>query len=596
MSNNDLLLSARLLADTSSYVRGLGVAGRETKSFVAGAKSEMKALTDGFNGIKGKLAGIGVTLGATALIMRSARIDKELTLIGQTAGAGKDEVHKLRGELWSMSKETGKNFEDLEQGFDGLVAQGFNFKESFAVIDPINKAMAVSKATADQLSGALGVARVAFNFDLTKPGEALKILDQMVVAAGNGNAELSNLSGIISRIGPGAANAGFDLPKTLAFVEALSLSEKSPDRLGTLADSALRLFTNAQYQKSATAATGVKFFDAAGARRDPLAIYGDLKAQYEKLKTDQARSKYISKAFGQTDLDTQKSLQILLSGNSLDKFRQFTNDAATASGEIGKRMKDALDNSIDQVGRLKASLGQAADRFVQPINHVIDRQIQFLMNKKEKGGLELSGGEMLAGGAGALAAGYLAKRFKLFSLGGLGGSANSLLGFGKDVAAGKALEAAAGVVPVYVVNMSTGTNSWVPTIGAGGAGAAAAATARAAGGVGAGWWGALGLLATGGLTYSAIKLFEASETVSKINVKGGSREAEAARAERVSQAFGTDNWARRAAKDRYDQAVSQGFLKIEIDSNAPTRIVEQRMKNGGLEVQQNNTRMLSDGS
>jgi hypothetical protein len=279
---------------------------------------------------------------------------------------------------------------------------------------------------------------------------ALDLLDRMTVAGRLGNAELENLSMIFGRVGVNAKTAGFSFDKTLAFIEALSLIERNPERLATLADSTLRIFTNANYMKNAQKGTGVKFFDAKGERRDALAVLRDIKAQYDKLTTAQERSRFIQKSFGKADLDTIKGVRTLLQGDILTKMSGFTGKIGNAAGTLDSDLKDALDNAIDQTGRLKATLREAADAFIQPINKGVNKLIQYGLNEKKKGGLELSGKQLIAGGVALAAGTYIAGR--------LGGAAarRLLRGTGNlaaGVATGKALEYGAGVTPVYVVNM-----------------------------------------------------------------------------------------------------------------------------------------------
>jgi hypothetical protein len=245
-----------------------------------------------------------------------------------------------------------------------------------------------------------------------------------------------------------------DVNKTLAFIEALSLGEKNPERLTTLTDSTLRLFTNIKYLARAQKETGVQFFDKkTKARRDPLAILEDLKAAYDKLPTEKAKELVIGKAFEGIDEDTRRGLRSLFSTDALSKARDFEEKIKSASGEVNRRLPDAVKNAVDQTGRLKAALREAADSFAQPFNDAVTRGIKKLLDSKKDGGLELSGKEILAGGAGVVLTGYLAKRFggKLASriLGRLGGTA-------AGIAEGKVVEAATGVAPVFVTNWPPG--------------------------------------------------------------------------------------------------------------------------------------------
>jgi TP901 family phage tail tape measure protein len=465
----------KLYADTARFVSGLVSAEGGVRKFTGGVKREFEALKGAMSSVEGKLASIGVSVGAVATIMQSARMDKSLTQIGQTAGASESDVAGLRKELFRMSSETGQNVEDLQQGFNNAVQAGLQFKEALPVIDATNKAMAVTGANADSLTGALTVAATAFNFDLSKPGVALTLLDKMTVAGRLGNAELEGLSSIFSRVGVNAAAAGLSFDKTNAFIEGLSQIERTPERLATLADSTLRLFTNANYMKEAQKATGVKFFDKDGSRRDALVVLADIKKQYSKLGTDKDRTMFMQKAFGKADLDTIKGLRALFNTDILGKMSgEFAEKLAGAGGTLKHDLPDAISNSIDQVGRLKAELRLAADGFVKPINDTLQNAIKRGLNKKEDGGLGLDGKDVILGG-GAAALG-------LFGAARYGGKAISALskrlgGTAAGVAEGKVLEQAAGVTPVFVVNMPGGglaSGAGVADVAAGAGGALAA--------------------------------------------------------------------------------------------------------------------------
>ena len=202
--------------------------------------------------------------------------------------------------------------------------------------------------------------------------------------------------------------------------------------------------------KDAQAATGVKFFDKDGSRRDPLKVLADIKKQYDKLGTDKQRALFVQKAFGNADLDTIKGLRVLLSGDMLGKVNQFATQISGASGAIARDLPKAIENSIDQVGRMKSALREAADGFAGPINKALNGSIRFMMDKKENGGLALNGKDMLLGGA-ALTLGTLATaRYGGKAISALAGKFGNV---GVGVATGKALETAAGVTPVFVVNM-----------------------------------------------------------------------------------------------------------------------------------------------
>lgn len=470
---NDLTLALRLIANSSGLKNGLTQASGSVKRFGNFARNEFNSLKSSFNSLSGKLASIGVSLSVAQQVVKAAKLDQSLIQIGQTAGASKAQVAALRAELFKMAQETGKPVEDLQQGFNNLIQSGMSWDAARSTIKDINIAMAVTGSQADTLSGALSVAGQAFDFDLSKPGLALKLLDKMTVAGRLGNAELEGLSDVFSRIGVNAKAAGMNFDQTLAFTETLSLVERQPERLATLADSTLRLFNNANYRKAASQAIGVQFFDKDGQRRAAAEVLQDIKTQYDKLKTDQGRDAFMSAAFGKADLDTIKGMRTLLSGDMLVKSKQFGQTIEGASGTLKKDLQDALDNSVSQTGRLGAALRQAADDFSKPINETLSNTIRWSMDKKVNGGLGMSGKDMLLGGAGAVLGTLAAARYGSMGIKAIAGKFGSV---GAGVATGKALEAAAGITPVYVTNFAQMA----------GGGAASTATDLATGAAGVG--------------------------------------------------------------------------------------------------------------
>lgn len=390
------------------------------------------------------VAGAGAAYIGVRQVMDSAQLDKKLINIQQTAGATTEQTAELRKELFLMALQTGQSLDSLLGGFNNLIQAGQGWAEALATIKAINPAMAVTGSQAEVLSGALTVAAQSFDFDLSKAENSVDILDRMTKAGRLGNAELEDLSSIFARVGINANAAGLEFDQTLGLIEQLSLMERNPERLATLVDSTLRIFTNQKYLDKAAQATGVNFYNAEGERRAALDVLDDIAKGYQKFKTDAQRDQGLSLAFGEVDLDTMRGLRVLLSGNTLSQAREMSADIANAGGTIANDLSGALENSVDQVARLKSVLKEAADGFAQPINDTIQDAIKYLLDNKQ-----FSGGQLLAGGAAGILGGALLLKGGGKLLGKLGG-------VGAGVAAGKALEEVAGVQPVYVVNMPGG--------------------------------------------------------------------------------------------------------------------------------------------
>ncbi len=458
MSNN-LDLALRLTAKNSAFIRGMRGSEKSVKGFADKSKRELKSLHNSVSRLTRNIASLGISISATMAITSSAKLDKELVKISQTAGVGHINAERLRVSLFNMSRETGQSLSSLRSGFDDLIQAGLDWEKALVTIKAINPAMAVTGSQARILAGGMTVAAQAFQFDLSKPQTAVRILDQMTVAGRLGNAELEDLSGIFSRIGINANAANLSFSETLGLVERLSLVEKNPERLSTLVDSTLRLFTNQQYLQQAAKATKVNFYDADGERRAALDVLEDISEKYKKLNKGVDKDKAIQAAFGKADLDTIKGLRALLFGDTLSEVRKMADQIAGAGGVIKQDLPGALSNAVDQSARLKSVLQEAADGFSRPINSSVSKIIKYALDKKKDGGLEASGTDLMLGGALAVGGGLLASRFGGKLLKGLTGKLGNVAG---GVATGKALEQAAGVMPVYVVNMPVGLGGSLP--------------------------------------------------------------------------------------------------------------------------------------
>lgn len=423
---------------------GLGSQGRQAMSVLQSSAARIGGAMNAMTGrYASAIAGMGASYKAVRAVMDSAALDKMLIRVGNTADASKEQVEELRKELFTMARSTGQSSNDLLMGFYALVQSGQDWDEALATIQAINPAMAVTGASAETLAGAMGVAAQAFNFDLSNLETGKLMLDQMYAAGKLGNAELEDLADIFARVGNNAKTAGLSFEGSLAFIERMSLVERQPERLATLVDSTLRLFTNQSYQGEAARVTGVNFYNKDGSRREMFDVLADIRERYRaNFKTDAERDKAFSQAFGKTDLDTQRGLRIFFDAESIEDARRFSGEIGNAGGLIARELPNAVSNAVDQVSRLKAALSDAADSFARPINDAITGGINWLLDDEK-----LSGGELMAGGAVAAGLGYGALK--------LGGHTLSRAGAGT---VGKVLQNMGGLgklplpLPVYIVN------------------------------------------------------------------------------------------------------------------------------------------------
>ncbi|MGC9741844.1 phage tail tape measure protein [Pseudomonas sp. P1B16] len=420
---------------------------RMLKSMAAGVRTELDRVKRLGGSAQGQLAGLGLGFGAATGLVGSAALDRQLIRTQQTAGMTAAQREEWREEGFRIAKQYGLGREGVDSGFNTLIASGVEYGAAKKTADAIGQGTAVTGADAAILGKAVVAGASAFNIDLNKDGAALELLQKMTVAGRLGNAELENLADLFPKIGQSAQRAGMSISQALAFTETLSTVEMQPERLGTLADSTLRVFGIKAYQEQVTKSTGVQFFDKSGSYRDPAAVLGDLKSKYDKLKTDKDRARFLGVTFKGMDQDTVRGMGIMLSGNRLETFKEQSAEIAKAEPVFNKDLADNVNSATGTGSRMRATLSQAIDRMAQPLNKSFTEFGTYILDD-----LNLTGEQMLGAGIATGLGGYYAGRG---AKAGAGALLNKFLGGPetlKNVAVGKVLEEAAGVTSVFVTN------------------------------------------------------------------------------------------------------------------------------------------------
>lgn len=353
------------------------------QSASASLRSVGRASRDAAQLVMNKYTALAGGVGAGFALTRSGALDRTLLRIKRTAGATKVQADQLRKDLEKMATDTGTPVEDLVGSFSTMIQSGQSWDSARGAVGAINKAVALTGANADDLARSLAVAGETFNFDLSQPGKALELLDKMMIAGDLGSAEIEDLSDVFAKVGANAKTANFTMEQTLALTEALSKVEKNKERLGTLTDSTLRMFTNQKYMMDAAKATGVKFYEKNGDRRDPVKVLNDLSAAYKKLRTEKERDRFIYKAWGQTDTETMKGIRTMLNGSSLTDLQQYVDKIQKASGSIDKGMGEGMANAASQAERLKETMKKIADEAARPINELFTKYGKVLADNQE---------------------------------------------------------------------------------------------------------------------------------------------------------------------------------------------------------------------
>jgi TP901 family phage tail tape measure protein len=338
MSDN-LKLALKIIADTSQAV------------------SAIAKMDSGIIGLGKNLASAFGSQSFSALkryTFEAANLNRELVRISQTAGSGLSSVSRMQKEIFAAAKATGVDYKNITEGYGKLAAGGLGEEQIKSIMKQVSKAQVLSTANSEQLTSALMVAGQAFGLDLTKDSET--IMNKMYQAGKSGKAELEDLSLIISRVGPVAKSAGLGLEDMLAFVEGMAESGEGAEIVSTMGRAVLGIFNDSAVRQRIEKMTGAQFFDAQGNRNNALDIFDTIQKSYLGKSEGLERTKFFEQMTkGMDDRASKGLLSIIGNDSSVEKMRQNFKEISNSGNVIGKDLKDAMNNMVDQTNRLKAN-------------------------------------------------------------------------------------------------------------------------------------------------------------------------------------------------------------------------------------------------
>ncbi len=449
----EITLAARLMLDAQNFVRGLGNAERKEAEFAQRSMERFRKVGEGM------MRGLGIDLVAMKLgmetfekIKESALRDKSMMRLGQTAKLTSTELSGVRTQLWKMARETGTGMDELVGQLGAMVGNGMrDMKEALPALDAVNKAMAVTAASGETLQSALEVASKQFNFDLSKPKEALRVMNELAAASGAGHGYgTTDLLGatLASPESVNAKTAGLNFKENAAFLG--QMAKNDPEKLTLNANALLQVFQNAKRMMAVQKHTGVKFFVGKDQHRaDVLDVFSDIQHHLDKLKKEKAKEAFFEKVFKGTSLKAMAGVRSFFESGSGNVAQMVSNAKTNNDGFITGRLPDALNNMADQGLRLNMAFAELTDKVGMKVNRQLANGIEYLINDKNHGGLGLDGTDMVKDGAALGIGALLAKKLG-------GGILTKLVSQPEEIIKAKVLEQVAGITPVYVTNWPGG--------------------------------------------------------------------------------------------------------------------------------------------
>jgi hypothetical protein len=423
---------------------------RTIKSVAAATRAEIGRVRGMMSGVNGHLAGAGLGIGVGLSVANSAKTDRRMIQLGQTANMSPAQNEDMRKEIFRVSKSYGNDPDSILGGAEALLAGGLSPKAAKSSIDAIGQASALRNADPTILAGAGMAAKEAYGFDLENPATMLDILQKMTIAGDAAKAELTDLGDIFSKVGGNANAAGFKFHQSLGLIESLSNVEPNAENLRTMTGNFLSVFNTGTYQQQVSKTTGVEFFNKDKSRRDPFEVIADLRKKYDKMPDDKSRASFFNVVFKSMDRDAVTAWRWMLTGDRQSNMVGISDQVHNAAPIFNQQLKENTGSATGTAGRMRATLRDATDRMSRPINEAFANMGSYLLDD-----LNLSGEQMIGLGAATAIGGYYTGRGLKKGAGAL---LNKLPGMGnpletmQGIAVGKVLEEATGVTSVFVTN------------------------------------------------------------------------------------------------------------------------------------------------
>ena len=145
----DMIVRLLFNGDASRMNAVLRQSESRLKSFGGAARREFDHIRSAANSLQGKLAALGISVGAAMLVKQSAELDKSLTRIGQTAGESRVGVTGLRREFFRIPYTTPLKYYEISE----QTAQMQTTEELFTEIQKPEYIDQVREGTIQNISG-----------------------------------------------------------------------------------------------------------------------------------------------------------------------------------------------------------------------------------------------------------------------------------------------------------------------------------------------------------------------------------------------------------------------------------------------------------
>jgi TP901 family phage tail tape measure protein len=309
----------------------------------------------------GALVAAGALQAVRRVTERYADLDRQMTRIGITGDASKEEVAAGLVVMRDLAQEVAAPVDQIKAGMDALTSSGLSFKEALAVLPSVARTAQASGAAFDDIANS----SLAAMRHLKIQAKDLQLAQDMMAFGGQmGQFELKDMARYLPSLAPAAKAVGFEGTKGLA--RMVAMLQVVREGAGTSEEAATNFANILQKMESEET---VNKFEKMGVdlrkEMDRARKSGDdlfetfVKASQVALKGDMSK---LPQLFA--DAQMQKGMRALLDGYGKipDMVSKLGGAAGTVQGNL-KRIAEDTKSSFDR-------LYEAGDRYVTVLGRI----------------------------------------------------------------------------------------------------------------------------------------------------------------------------------------------------------------------------------
>lgn len=330
----DLVARLSLKDDLSARMRRVtGELGRTEK--------QTQSLTERMGGLKGALAGIGVTVGITALAKGIVGIgvafDTQMSKVKAVSGATEEQFQALRSTARQLGKDTKYSMTEAGEGMEYLALAGW---KTDAIITAMPGMLNLAAAGALDLGEAANITSDTMQAFGLSADVATHAADVFAYAQANANTNVSQMGEAMTYLAPVANALGWKLEESSAAMMAVADAGIKGSMGGQAFGTSLaRLAKPTKAMHREMKRLGIELFTAQGDLKTLPGVVGELE-KATKGMTAQQRSSTITTMFG---AQAYKHWAVLLERGS-GELQRMTTELENADGAAAEMAATMIDN------------------------------------------------------------------------------------------------------------------------------------------------------------------------------------------------------------------------------------------------------------